>query len=104
MTAMVDAIKWWDDDEDPRTFIDLVTSIPSANAKFYNRHEVAVLMAEVIGDDCACNVKNNDEWLPEYCEFSKTVCPNVCGVACWEQYLMAREKRREDNKRKVVIS
>lgn len=53
----------------------------------YTRHEVACIIAEIIGDNCACNVNGNDEWLPEYCDFSDSVCPNTVGVACWEQYL-----------------
>lgn len=55
----------------------------------YTAHEVAVILAEVIGDDCACNVNGNDEWLPEKCELLD-VCPDTVGVACWEQYLKWR--------------
>ena len=36
--------------------------------KYYIAHEVAELLAEVIGDRCACNVNGNDEWLPYLCE------------------------------------
>ena len=57
----------------------------------YTAHDVAVLLAEVIGDDCACNVNGNDEWLPEKCEL-QDACPNPDGVACWEQWLKWREK------------
>lgn len=64
----------------------------------YTAHEVAEILAEVIGDDCACDVNRNDEWLPEFCEFSQTVCPYPAGVACWEQWLKWREKRpKEEN-------
>ena len=59
----------------------------SMSKKYYIAHEVAELLAEVIGDRCACNVNGNDEWLPMVCDFGQTVCPNVYGVACWEQYL-----------------
>ena len=52
-----------------------------------NNHEVAELLANIIGDDCACNINGNDEWLPEVCDFRSTSCPDVVGVACWEQYL-----------------
>lgn len=53
----------------------------------YSAHEVAVILANAFGDDCACNFNGNDEWLPMVCDFRDTVCPNPCGVACWEQYL-----------------
>ena len=34
-----------------------------------------------------------DEWLPQYCEFAETVCPNTVGVACWEQYLKHMDRK-----------
>ena len=59
----------------------------------YTRHEVACILAEVLGDDCACNFNGIDEWLPNCCDFTNTCCPNTVGVACWEQYLKHRETR-----------
>ena len=53
----------------------------------YTRHEVACIIADLFGGTCACDYSGNDEWLPQYCEFAETNCPNVVGVACWEQYL-----------------
>lgn len=61
----------------------------------WTTHEVACLLAEVMGDDCACNVNGNDEWLPFVCEFAETTCPNVVGVACWEQWLVHRKKETD---------
>lgn len=61
-------------------------------SKLYNRHEAACIIAELFGDTCACNYNDNDEWLPEYCDFVND-CPDVCGVACWEQYLKYRALR-----------
>lgn len=58
----------------------------------YSAHEVAVILANAFGDDCACNFNDNDEWLPMVCDFKDTVCPNPCGVACWEQYLKHNPK------------
>ncbi len=52
-----------------------------------NNHEIAIIIADLFGDDCACNFNNIDEWLPQYCDFRDTCCPNPVGVACWEQYL-----------------
>ena len=57
----------------------------------YNTHEVACIIAELFGDDCACNFNGIDEWLPMKCDFAHTVCPHPVGVACWEQYLKYRE-------------
>ena len=58
----------------------------------WNNHDVACLLAEMFGDDCACNLNGIDEWLPQYCEFAETCCPNPVGVACWEQFLKHRAK------------
>ena len=56
----------------------------------YTKHEVACIIAELFGDDCACNFNGIDEWLPEKCEVIDA-CPYPVGVACWEQYLKFRE-------------
>ena len=34
----------------------------------YTAHEVAVILADAFGDDCACNFNGNDEWLSYLCE------------------------------------
>ena len=47
----------------------------------YTAHEVAVILADTFGDDCACNFNGNDEWLPYLCEL-QDACPHPCGVAC----------------------
>lgn len=52
----------------------------------YSAHDVALILSDAFGDSCACNLNGNDEWLPEKCELLDT-CPDVVGVACWEQYL-----------------
>ena len=59
------------------------------DGKLYTSHDVAVILASAIGDDCACNINSNDEWLPQLCELQEA-CPNPVGVACWEQYLKHR--------------
>ena len=63
------------------------------DAKQYNSHEVACIIADLFGDPCACNFNNIDEWLPYKCDFRETCCPNPVGVACWEQYLKHKEGR-----------
>ena len=60
----------------------------------YTAHEVAVIIADLFGDDCACNFNDIDEWLPFKCELFDA-CPNPCGVACWEQYLKYRHCKDE---------
>ena len=64
-----------------------------------NNHEVAEIIADLMGDDCACNINNNDEWLPQYCDFANTCCPDPVGVACWEQYLKYLDKKPKEQRR-----
>ena len=59
------------------------------DGQLYTVHDVAVILASAIGDDCACNINSNDEWLPQLCELQEA-CPHPVGVACWEQYLKHR--------------
>jgi len=61
------------------------------DGKLYTSHDVAVILASAIGDDCACNINSNDEWLPQLCELQEA-CPHPVGVACWEQYLKHRDE------------
>ena len=62
----------------------------------YTRHEVAGIIADLFGDTCACNFNDIDEWLPYYCDFAQTICPDVVGVACWEQFLKHIDKKAGD--------
>ena len=71
-----------------------VMLLPPAQPE-WNNHTVACLLAELFGDDCACNYNGIDEWLPNKCELLDS-CPNPGGVACWEQYLKHRAERRTD--------
>ena len=66
-----------------------LSALRGVEQKQYTAHDVAVILAEFTGDDCACNFNGIDEWLPEKCELLDA-CPNTCGVACWEQYLKHR--------------
>ena len=63
----------------------------------YTIHEVASIIADLFGNTCACNINCNDEWLPYYCKFAETKCPDA-GVACWEQYLMHKDERSNDDR------
>lgn len=62
----------------------------------WTTHEVACLLAEATGDNCACNVNGNDEWLPFECIYAQQECPNVEGAACWEQWLAHREEKNKN--------
>lgn len=72
----------------------IVNELPSAQPE-WNNHTVACMLAELFDDDCACNYNGIDEWLPEKCEVIDA-CPNLAGVACWEQYLKHRAERKND--------
>ena len=60
----------------------------------WNTHQVACILAELFGDTCACNYCGIDEWLPKVCDFANKECPDVVGVACWEQFLKHRPKMK----------
>lgn len=73
--------------------IQRILDIPSAEPeRKWTVHEVACILSELFGDDCACNFNGIDEWLPEKCEL-QDACPNPVGVACWEQFLKWRGDR-----------
>lgn len=65
-------------------------------AKLYTSHEVACIIADLFGDTCACNFNDIDEWLPCKCDFVGKECPDVVGVACWEQYLKHRREQEHE--------
>lgn len=90
------SIQWFSDQSDQRTLEEIINDFP--DQKVFNIHEVAEILAEAFGDVCACNFNGNDEWLPELCEFGETVCPDPAGVACWEQYLIWKDKRSKETR------
>ena len=64
----------------------------------YTAHEVAVILADAFGDDCACNFNGNDEWLPYLCELQETGT-HPCGVACREQNLKYKDRKEKKKKK-----
>lgn len=66
--------------------------------RLYTAHEVAVIIANLFGDDCACNFNSIDEWLPFKCEL-QDACPSPVGVACWEQYLKYRDTKMDGERK-----
>ena len=71
-------------------------TVDAIKAGSYTAHEVAEIIAELFGDNCACNFNDINEWLPFKCELIDA-CPNTVGVACWEQYLKYRDERGNNN-------
>ena len=74
-----------------KTAKEVLSLLKEQEAKQYNNHEVACILADLFGDTCACNFNDIDTWLPYKCDFRETCCPNPVGVACWEQYLKHKE-------------
>ena len=57
---------------------------------------VAEILAEQFGDECACNVNGNDEWLPMMCHYGD-VCPNPPEhLGCWMEFLRNKYRRPPD--------
>lgn len=90
MEGLKDAVKCI---EDMQERIDIM--IEGSENKL-NHHETACIIADLLGDTCACNFNGNDEWLPKYCDFVKTCCPSPVGVACWEQYLKHLDNKPQE--------
>ena len=74
---------------DMYTACDVIDNAPTIGV--YTAHEVAEIIAELLGDSCACNFNGIEEWLPMRCDLVNCGCPNTVGVACWEQYLKYRK-------------
>jgi len=55
----------------------------------WTTEQVAELLANLFGDECACNFSGIDEWLPSACKYSETDCPEPKEKhGCWMQFLM----------------
>ena len=80
--------------------------VPTAEPKKGNwtTEEVAELLFNLFGDDCACNFNDIDEWLPERCKYTEIAdeCPNPKEKhGCWMQFLLqggAGMRGEEDGK------
>ena len=54
---------------------------------------VAEILSEQFGDECACNVNGNDEWLPMMCRYGD-VCPYPPEhLGCWMELLRNKYRR-----------
>lgn len=55
----------------------------------WTTEQVAELLANMFGEECACNFNGIDEWLPSACKYSETTCPNPKEKhGCWMQFLI----------------
>lgn len=67
---------------------DATFDIPSAEPT-WTTEEVAEILANLIGDECACNFNGIDEWLPERCKYAESTCPNPQEKhGCWKEWLL----------------
>lgn len=48
---------------------------------------VAEILAEQFGDECACNVNGNDEWLPMMCHYGDACSDPPEHLGCWMELL-----------------
>lgn len=75
---------------------DVVTAYDIANAPTiepkkgkWTTEEVAEMLFNMFGEDCACNFNGIDEWLPERCKYAESTCPNPKEKhGCWMQFLL----------------
>lgn len=59
----------------------------SSMEKKYTSDEVAQILCEELGDECACNFNGNDEWLPFVCSGIDD-CPEPKEkLFCWKEFL-----------------
>lgn len=59
--------------------------------KKWTTEEVAEILFNAVGDDCACNFNGIDEWLPERCKYTyiEGQCPNPKEKhGCWMQFII----------------
>lgn len=62
---------------------------PERKEEKWTTEEVAELLFNMFGDECACNFNGIDEWLPESCKYAETTCPEPTEKhGCWMQFLL----------------
>ena len=68
--------------------------VPSAEPRKkgkWTTEEVAEILFNAFGNDCACNFNGIDEWLPERCKYTEIAdeCPEPKEKhGCWMQFLL----------------
>ena len=61
--------------------------------KTFTVDEVAKILFDALGDDCACNFNGIDEWLPCVCKYKEHCVTGDCN--CWKEYLLNLDKKDE---------
>lgn len=70
---------------------ELPSQEPERKKGKWTTEEVAEILFNAFGDDCACNFSGIDEWLPERCKYTEIAdeCPNPKEKhGCWMQFLL----------------
>ena len=100
MVWLVNMLNEFDDGNDPHEIKREMFQVVLAKTRkmptvggWISVKEAANIIAELFGDDCACNFNGIDEWLPQYCEHAATDCPHTAGTTCWEQYIKYLNKK-----------
>ena len=68
-----------------------IIQLPEQKKGKWTTEEVAEILFNAFGDDCACNFNGIDEWLPERCKYTEIAdeCPNPKEKhGCWMQFLL----------------
>lgn len=85
---------------------DAPTIEPERKKGKWTTEEVAELLFNLFGEECACNFSGIDEWLPERCKYTESTCPDPPEKhGCWMQFLlqggadMRQEGERNDKVR-----
>jgi len=80
--------------------MDCMPTIEEREKGKWTTEQVAELLANMFGEECACNFNGIDEWLPSACKYSETTCPNPKEKhGCWMQFLIqgGADMRGNDN-------
>lgn len=72
-----------------RATIGHMPTIEERKVGTWTTEEVAELLFNMFGEECACNFNGIDEWLPERCKYAETTCPEPKEKhGCWMQFLL----------------
>lgn len=73
----------------PNDIMRFPSAQPERKVGEWTTEQVAELLANMFGEECACNFNGIDEWLPSACKYSETTCPNPKEKhGCWMQFLI----------------
>ena len=96
--ALITSVAWHDQQGTISTIddiLDIIDAFPTLTPpnEPLTLEAVAEILAEQFGDECACNVNGNDEWLPMMCHYGD-VCPDPPEhLGCWMELLRNKYRR-----------